>query len=164
MEAGYALRFRLFLFCSPIVIELKQLMVAQLVVTAALTGLIWIVQLVHYPGFRYVDHTQFSSFQQHHMRSISYIVVPLMLVEVVLSCWLQIDYWNRDEMYIITTANVLLVVIWVATFFVSTPIHSKLLTQGYNEILINKLVDTNWIRTVLWSARTLILIIVGLKV
>lgn len=162
MEAGYALRFRLF-FLRPTVIELKQLIVAQLVVTAALTGLIWIVQLVHYPGFRYVDHSQFSNFQQHHMRSISYVVVPLMLIEIGLALWLQVDFWKRDGMYFILAANVLLAIIWMATFFVSTPIHSQLLTHGYNEKLITKLVDTNWIRTILWSIRTGLLVIIILK-
>ena len=143
---------------------LKQLILAQLVVTAALTGLIWMVQLVHYPGFRYVDHTQFSNFQQHHMRSISYIVVPLMLIEVAFAVWSQLHWWGKDGMYLVITANILLVVIWLTTFAISGPTHNKLLTDGFNEKLITKLVDTNWVRTIAWTIRTIILVIISLKV
>lgn len=160
MKAGYALRFQLFLF-PPLMV--KQLIIIQLLVTSALTGLIWIVQLVHYPGFRYVDQTQFVDFQYHHMRSISYVVVPLMLVELVLACWSQTAFWGKNEVYLISTASILLIVIWLVTFLVSSPIHSQLVTRGYDEKLIARLVNTNWIRTLAWSLRLGTLVFISLR-
>ena len=47
---------------------------------------------------------------------------------------------------------ILLALIWflTATFFIS--IHKKL-SKGYNKDIINKLVNLNWLRTILWSLR-----------
>ncbi|WKN40851.1 hypothetical protein [Tunicatimonas pelagia] len=165
MIIGSRLRFAspAFFMLQPIVIEIKQLVILHLLVTAALTGLIWVVQLVHYPGFRYIDHTQFNDFQRHHMQSISYIVAPLMLAEVAFTVWLQIEFWNKSEVYLATIASVLLMVVWVVTFSISAPIHGKLATDGYDRQLINKLVSTNWIRTFAWSARAGILVIISLR-
>lgn len=102
---------------------IKQLIIIQLLVTSLLTGLVWVVQLVHYPGFRYVDQTQFIDFQYHHMRSILYIVGPLMLIELALALWLQVEFWGKSGIYSVSAATVLLIVIWLVTFLVSSPIH-----------------------------------------
>ncbi|MEM8965274.1 MAG: hypothetical protein AAGE93_02580 [Bacteroidota bacterium] len=142
---------------------IKQLIIIQLLVTSLLTGLVWVVQLVHYPGFRYVDQTQFIDFQYHHMRSILYIVGPLMLIELALALWLQVEFWGKSGIYSVSAATVLLIVIWLVTFLVSSPIHGQLATQGYDEKLITKLVNTNWIRTVAWSVRTGIFVFILLR-
>ncbi len=142
---------------------IKQLIIIQLLVTSLLTGLVWVVQLVHYPGFRYVDQTQFIDFQYHHMRSILYIVGPLMLIELALALWLQVEFWGKSGIYSVSAATVLLIVIWLVTFLVSSPIHGQLATQGYDEKLTTKLVNTNWIRTVAWSVRTGIFVFILLR-
>ena len=142
---------------------IKLLIIIQLLVTSLLTGLVWVVQLVHYPGFRYVDQTQFIDFQYHHMRSILYIVGPLMLIELALALWLQVEFWGKSGIYSVSAATVLLIVIWLVTFLVSSPIHGQLATQGYDEKLTTKLVNTNWIRTVAWSVRTGIFVFILLR-
>lgn len=57
----------------------------------------------------------------------------------------------------------LLLLIWGATAFVSVPIHSAL-EQGYAAESISKLVSTNWIRTILWSARLILIASILLKI
>jgi hypothetical protein len=62
----------------------------ELATTAALVGLVWVVQLVHYPAFLYVADEQFSDFHQLHTRQITWVVLPLMGAELSLSayrCW-----------------------------------------------------------------------------
>lgn len=49
--------------------------------------LIWLIQIVHYPSFRYVDATQFSHFHSHHTNTITLIVLPLMLCELANVLW-----------------------------------------------------------------------------
>jgi hypothetical protein len=59
---------------------------------------------------------------------------------------------------IIFALNLLIVgLIWCSTFFVQVPIHS-ILSEKKDKNLIEKLVNTNWIRTFLWSIRMLLII------
>lgn len=119
----------------------------------ALFGLIWIVQLVHYPSFRYVSSDRFVAFHQHHTRSISLIVLPLMLIELGLGMVLvwQSDWGGRYIM-----ALVLVGLIWASTFLIQVPDHNAL-GEGKDDLLIDRLVKTNWIRTILWTAKALFL-------
>ena len=43
----------------------------HLVATSIMIGVIWVVQLVHYPSFHYIDRNRYGLFQQFHMRYIS---------------------------------------------------------------------------------------------
>lgn len=120
-------------------------------VSWALFGLIWIVQLVHYPSFHFVAADRFIAFHRHHTRSISFIVLPLMLMELGLGAVLV---WqsNLDWKYII--ALIIVGLIWASTFLIQVPDHNAL-GEGKDDLLIDRLVKTNWIRTVLWTAKAL---------
>ena len=50
-----------------------------------LTGVIWTIQLVHYPSFHFIDKLSFTNFHNFHERRISIIVMPLMLIELITS-------------------------------------------------------------------------------
>ena len=113
--------------------------------------LIWVVQLVHYPSFQYIDKEQFADFHLHHTRSISFIVLPLMLLELGLAgilVWQQGFQWN----YLIPLILVLL--IWASTFLVQVPDHNRL-AAGKDVAIATRLVQTNWIRTVLWTLKAI---------
>lgn len=125
--------------------------------TFALTGLIWTIQLVHYPAFRYIAEPKFIEFEAFHQRQISWVVVPLMLVElataVVLFAWRPASL----PLNFAIAGMVIVLAIWACTFAVQVPLHNRL-TQGYNLAAIDALVHTNWIRTVLWSLRAALLL------
>ena len=119
-----------------------------------LTGVIWTIQLVHYPSFHFIDKLSFTNFHNFHERRISIIVMPLMFIELITS----IALYTHNMWSIVFTLNLLVVVlIWCSTFFVQVPIHS-ILSQKKDKDLIEKLVNTNWIRTFLWSMRMLLII------
>jgi hypothetical protein len=119
-----------------------------------LTGVIWTIQIVHYPSFHYIDKLSFTNFHHFHERRISIIVMPLMLIELTTSTALYINNMSS----IVFALNLLIVVlIWCSTFFVQVPIHS-ILSHKKDKKLIEKLVNTNWIRTFLWSMRMLLII------
>ena len=119
-----------------------------------LTGVIWTIQIVHYPSFHYIDKISFTNFHHFHERRISIIVMPLMLIELTTSTALYINNMSS----IVFALNLLIVVlIWCSTFFIQVPIHS-ILSQKKDKDLIDKLVNTNWIRTFLWSMRMLLII------
>ncbi len=134
----------------------NELILVNLVLSAILTGLIWTIQIVHYPGFMGVGTQDFLAYQQQHMRTISYVVVPLMLSELAATVFLlfRTPAFCTKEIY---TAAVMVGIIWVTTMLVSSPLHGKLASQGYDTEIIRRLVATNWIRTIAWTVRTAIL-------
>jgi hypothetical protein len=89
------------------------------------------------------------------MRAISYVVIPLMLSELAATALLLVRHPPpHTEVYV---ATAMVVVVWITTIFVSSPLHGKLVSQGYDAEIIGRLVTTNWIRTAAWSIRTIVL-------
>lgn len=126
----------------------------HLVVTSAMAGVIWMVQIVHYPSFFYVDVNKYKPFQNFHMSGIGFIVGPLMGVELITGAMLLIIY-KFSNIYFFSSM-LLLVGIWLTTAVVFTRIHNKLL-NGYNEKLIHDLIRFNWSRTIMWTTRLVLL-------
>ncbi len=120
----------------------------------ALFGLIWTVQLVHYPTFLYVSEGEFSKFEDFHKKAITLIVMPLMLLELLSATGLL--YFEYNTIHLINF--VIVTLIWMSTMFISVPLHNDL-SDGKNEKSIEKLISTNWIRTILWSIKSGILLL-----
>jgi hypothetical protein len=121
----------------------------RLAVCAAMTGILWIVQLLVYPGFAEIPPQSWLCYHQNHCARISWLVAPLMVAELGLAAqWSWADHgWAAIFNLAGTIAG------WLLTFFVSVPIHDRL-GKGLNEpALTRRLVNTNWPRTILWSAR-----------
>lgn len=121
-----------------------------------MTGLIWLVQVVHYPYFRFIGPDLFKDAQEFHMKSITFIVLPIMILELGTGVWLFFQKSLPPEKNLYIVSFILLILIWGFTHFLSVPIHGKL-TEAKNIEIINKLVQTNWLRTILWSIRSGIL-------
>ena len=120
--------------------------------TFALAGLIWTIQLVHYPAFRHIAEPQFVDFEAFHQHQISCVVVPLMLVELFTSVALFVWRPSGLSFNFAIAGALMLLAIWVCTFAVQVPLHNRL-SQGYDRAAIEALITGNWIRTVLWSLR-----------
>ena len=117
--------------------------------TFFMAGLIWLVQLVHYPGFKFVNGGEFINFENFHTSRISFIVIPAMFFELITGTILVLSH-QKNTLFL--TAMGLLLLIWLSTFFLSVPLHSKL-SLGKNLESIDALVKTNWPRTILWTLR-----------
>ena len=125
------------------------LLIAQLASTLPLIGLIWTIQLVHYPLFELVGEDTQAAYQKAHMSRITLVVAPLMLVELVAAggLWLvaPTDPWT-------IAGAVLIAIIWVSTALIQIPCHNRL-TSGFHQPSHRRLVDSNWIRTIAWTLR-----------
>ncbi|MBX3180505.1 MAG: hypothetical protein KF886_24415 [Candidatus Hydrogenedentes bacterium] len=128
------------------------LLVANAGATLALAGLIWTVQLVHYPAFRFVPPDQFTAFEAFHQRQISLVVVPLMLVELATSAALIVHRPAPLPAASAVAGLVLVLAIWACTFAVQVPLHNRL-AQGFDRDAIDRLVSTNAWRTAAWTLR-----------
>lgn len=133
--------------------SLPILLLLNFALTAYLTGVIWTVQLVVYPAFAEVAPERFAAFHQRHSTRISWVVLGPMVLELALAGWLA--WVGRTAP--LWGALGLVVLIWTATFFVSVPFHHRLGRQGYSYVAIDGLTRTNWLRTVLWTVRLLLL-------
>lgn len=129
---------------------MRDLLLLEAAVTLLLTGLIWTIQLVHYPSFHWVDPNRFLAFTKFHQRQISFLVLPLMVMELTTGVGLAV--LHQDGAYFRLGLTVL---IWFSTFFLSVPLHN-LLDQGPDPKVIQRLIITNWPRTVLWTLRAIL--------
>ena len=120
--------------------------------TLAMTGLIWFVQLVHYPLFELASERRFERFAASHQRRTSWVVVPLMLVEVATAVVLAAAPPPGVSRTVAFAGLALLAVVWLTTAVVQVPLHRRLV-GGYDGDAVRRLVATNWIRTAVWSAR-----------
>jgi len=130
----------------------------NLVSTLYLVGLIWTIQIVHYPLFDRVGQPDFVAYETAHNRLITPVVGPIMVVELttaVLLAFGPCPIWISRQLAI---AGLLAVIaIWASTLLLQVPCHTRLL-QGFDRDTYRQLVATNWIRTLLWTARGLLLV------
>ena len=118
-----------------------------------MVGIIWVIQLLHYPTFHFIKESGYEEFQHFHMQRISFIVIPVMITEL-LSGFMLVYYFRSN---LLIFCLIILLVIWLITFIFFTKLH-QILLGGYDKIIVDKLVQINWSRTVLWSLRLIILI------
>ena len=121
--------------------------VLKLLADFGLVVLIWLVQLVIYPGFLYFRAENLATWHKKYTSLISYIVGPLMLVQLMLAIYLLITlptFFNAAGLLMILA-------IWSTTFLHFVPMHEAVADGELNENLLNDLVHKNWLRTILWT-------------
>jgi hypothetical protein len=130
----------------------KTLLFAQLGTTLILTGVIWIVQIVHYPLFQFVGDARYREFHGAHMNWITYVVAPLMIIEAATAAVIIFYPPLNSDWRVLWFGLILVAVIWASTFFLQVPLHEKL-ANGFDAETHLALVNTNWIRTIAWTIR-----------
>ena len=130
---------------------MKLLLLTNLAATLFMVGLIWFVQVVHYPLFAHVGQEAFKQYEQLHQRLTTWVVGPAMLVELFTAV-LLLKYASADAMLLVRIGLGLVLLIWIVTATLSVPAHQSL-TIAYSTAAFQKLVSTNWIRTLAWTAR-----------
>jgi hypothetical protein len=130
-------------------------LLAHVASTVYMVGLIWFVQVVHYPLMGAIGNTEFSAYEQRHMSLTTWVVGPPMLVEAATAVLL---FWFRPtgvSIWFVWAGVILLAIIWLSTAFLQVPCHETL-SKGIDAAVHRRLVLTNWIRTVAWSLRGLL--------
>lgn len=124
--------------------------------TLFMTGIIWFVQLVHYPLFAAVGTADFTTYESLHRIATSRLVAPLMVCELGTGLWLWLQRPTWLPAWLVWLGGALILIIWGSTFFVQVPLHDRLL-EGQATESIRLLVRSNWIRTISWSVRSVLL-------
>ncbi len=123
--------------------------------TIMMAGLIWFVQLVHYPLYAMVGEEAFSAYERAHTSRITWLVAPLMGVEAVTAAMLLFLAEAGTSHTLALIGAILVIVVWGSTAFLQVPCHTKLMA-GFDPIVARRLVATNWVRTAAWSLRAVI--------
>lgn len=131
----------------------EALLLTHLAATVFMTGLIWFVQIVHYPLFARVGADSFAAYEQEHQARTSVIVGPVMLLEAGAAALILIRAEGGERLTLAVIGALLLVGVWISTAFVQVPLH-RTLQDGFDARAARRLVQTNWARTAAWSARS----------
>ncbi|MEM6698782.1 MAG: hypothetical protein AAF599_10330 [Bacteroidota bacterium] len=135
---------------------MHQLFLVHLFATIFMTGLIWLVQIVHYPLMDSVGVELFTDYEARHTQTISLVVLPMMLIELGTAILLVLSP-STYSMHWLWVGLILLLLIWLSTFFIQVPLHQQL-SSSFDASAHRKLVNSNWIRTVFWTMRSGVLI------
>lgn len=138
--------------CAVMPIPSLALAIAHAAATLFMCGLIWFVQVAHYPLFTLVGEHGYGQYQQQHMRLTTWVVGPPMLIETAtaLALWLLPPRMGPDWVHHLNIG--LLAAIWASTVLLQVPCHDRL-ARGYDAAAHARLVRSNWIRTLAWTAR-----------
>ena len=128
---------------------MNALLAAHFAATWALVGLIWTVQLVHYPLFAQVGADTFRAYHAQHTRNITFIVAPLMAAELLTAVLLLLR--GAREPWLLASFAPLLFN-WLSTWRVQIPLHDRL-AAGFDPGAHRRLVAGNWWRTLAWTVR-----------
>jgi hypothetical protein len=141
--------------------NMKYIFLINLVSCVFMTGLIWCIQVVHYPLFENVGKESFPTYHSLHSIRITYIVLPVMCAEILTSFLLlgENDFMSANLSWVLFG---MVLAVWASTFFLQVPMHG-VLSSGIDIEAIHRLVNTNWVRTFFWTARTVLLSILLVK-
>jgi hypothetical protein len=120
-----------------------------------LAGLIWTIQLVHYPLFSYANPETFAQMHAAHSARISLIVMPVMILELGAAIFLVMQP-PAVPAWAAWLSLALVGVAWLTTALFSVPAHGQL-AQSFDTTAHHALVTTNWLRTIAWTLRAVLM-------
>jgi hypothetical protein len=130
-----------------------------------MAGIIWFVQVVHYPLFALAGRESFGLYEAQHATRTGWVVAPLMCVELGTTLLFLFSRLRPAAVPAVYgwVGAALVLLIWLSTFFVQVPLHNRL-SAGYDPAAAAQLVATNWVRTVAWTARAILMLLATARV
>jgi hypothetical protein len=136
---------------------------ANLCVSLFMTGVIWFVQVVHYPLFAHVGRQDFMAYERRHADRTGYVVAAPMIFELGASLALSYFTWHSPASTLANAALALTLLAWCSTFALQVPCHQRL-GKGFDPATHARLGNTNWLRTFAWTTRSAVLVALLLRV
>ncbi len=133
-------------------------LIANLVASCVMTGVIWFVQHVHYPLLAQVEMGQAVAVAEEHQRRTGHVVALPMAVEGLTTLALLAQQPAGVNWFLPWIGAILLAIALGCTVFLSVPLHAKMATNPDARVGA-KLVATNWSRTFAWSLRAVVCVV-----
>jgi hypothetical protein len=132
-------------------------LLSNLAATLILVGVIWFVQVVHYPLYTRINPDAFPNYEVAHVNLVTMVVGPAMFIEAITALLLLVSPPENIPFWLLLVGLALVGVIWAVTVFVNVPQHNAL-SYSFDENTHRMLVLTNWVRTIAWSLRGILMI------
>ena len=134
---------------------LTHIHIVNVAVSWGLLILIWLVQLIIYPALARIPADDFVRYHAWYVTRMTMIVLPLMIGEIIVAiAWFIL----QDDSVYPVVAGGLVIIVWWSTVAFQVPIH-KSLRAGKDRSKLNRLVATNWIRTVAWTLKAVMVVV-----
>lgn len=124
----------------------------NLLSTWTMVGVIWFVQVVHYPLLAVVPVESAASVAVEHQRRTGWVVGAPMALEGVTTLALLVLVPEGVMWFVPWLAGIPLAVALGATIFLSVPRHERMAREPDAQVG-KELVSTNWVRTIAWTLR-----------
>jgi len=121
--------------------------ITRLVLDVGLLVLIWMIQLIVYPSFLFYTAKELIAWHKMYTKAIALIVIPLMLGQLGITIYQVFLVQNTYTL----TSIVLVVFLWGITLLKFAPMHQQISDGNTHVQLLKKLVQNNWIRTLIWT-------------
>lgn len=131
------------------------LLLVQAVASGAMCGIIWFVQVVHYPLFVRAGGDE-RAFALENQRLTGCVVIPFMLAEGLAAA---VFAWNPPAgvpRSVATLGLAAVLALWLSTGFLQMTLHARLAREGHAPDVVAALVRSNWLRTVFWTLRAIL--------
>ena len=114
----------------------------------SLAVFLWLVQCIIYPSFRHISADIFEKWHAGYQRRVSWIIGPILLLQLFL---VGIEAVQEPSRYSLIRLG-LVAVSWLITVCVSVPLHRRIKRGEQREQSIERLIQSNWLRTLTWSS------------
>ena len=131
----------------------EALLLAHAAVSLPLVGLIWFVQVVHYPLFALVGRERWGAYHAAHRSRTGLVVAGPMLLQLATAAALVLD----DPRGLTVASLALTVGVFAHTFLVAVPDHERL-GRAHDPAVVARLARLNGIRTALWTAQAAVVV------
>ena len=121
--------------------------ITRLVLDVGLLVLIWMIQLIVYPSFLFYTAKELIAWHKMYTKAIALIVIPLMLGQLGIAIYQVFLVQNTYTL----TSIILVVFLWGITLLKFAPMHQQISDGNTHVQLLKKLVQNNWIRTLIWT-------------
>lgn len=113
-----------------------------------MAAVLWYVQLAHYPRFAKVPLAEFPAYQARNIRRTACLVGPVMALEGAGALALALRVGGTTAW----AGLAILAILWGSTFLIQLPLH-RALREGFDPTIHERLLGTNRLRVVGWTAR-----------
>jgi hypothetical protein len=128
----------------------EAVLLANAASTFFMVGLVWFVDVVHYPLFAAVGDAAFTRYHELHTKRTTWVVLPAMGIELVSSAMLAIDP-PADLVTLSIAGAVLAAGTWAITVFAAVPAH-RALSAGFTAARLRRLRKADLARALVWTA------------
>lgn len=127
------------------------ILLVQVLTTWTLLGILWFVQVVHYPLFRRIKEN-FVQYERANLRKTAALLLPLLFIDLITNVMLVISLEKGPYTFLISFALAMNIITWFSAFFFQIEQHHEL-SMHFSKNIIHKLVKTNWVSTIAWTVK-----------